>query len=151
MNSLRPGRKSPRCHVNTPLVVQRRQRNVQKTVQSCFYCCQSKPITFLPFSFPSPSSLLKLLIEVSIESGSERIQDTIYLYSPTTQATMRDKIKWNRKPPSSQIKDEATRRAKTRHFPIFDFGGGRGSRFTNYFVQDCRFKLPNRQKYNTNI
>ena len=29
-------------------------------------------------------------------------------------------------PPLPQIKDETTRRAKTRHFPIFDLGGGRG-------------------------
>ena len=49
-----------------------------------------------------------------------------------------DKIKWNRKPPfpSPQIKDEAARRAKTRHFPTFDWGGG-GSRFSIYFIQDC--------------
>ena len=39
------------------------------------------------------------------------------------QATILDKIKWNSKPPSTQIKDEARRRAKTRHFPIIDFGG----------------------------
>ena len=38
-----------------------------------------------------------------------------------------------------QIKDEAARRPKTRHFPILDFGGrgGGGSRFSIYFVQDC--------------
>ena len=49
-----------------------------------------------------------------------------------------DKIKWNSKFPSPQIKDEAARRAKTRHFPIFDLGGegGGGSRFSIYFVQD---------------
>ena len=29
-------------------------------------------------------------------------------------------------PPRPQIKDEAAGRAKTRHFPIFDFGGGGG-------------------------
>ena len=57
-------------------------------------------------------------------------------------ATILDKIKWNCKPPSPppppQIKDEAARRAKNRHFPIFDLGGG-GSRFSIYFVQDCRW------------
>ena len=37
-----------------------------------------------------------------------------------------DKIKWNSKFPSPQIKDEAARRAKTRHFPIFDLGGEGG-------------------------
>ena len=41
----------------------------------------------------------------------------------TAKATILDKIKWNGKPPSSQIKDEAARRAKTRHFPILDLGG----------------------------
>ena len=29
-------------------------------------------------------------------------------------------------PPPPQIKDEAARRAKPRHFPIFDLGGGGG-------------------------
>ena len=45
------------------VVVQRRQRNVQKKVmhvQSLLFC-QSKPIAFLPFSLPSPSSLLEVL------------------------------------------------------------------------------------------
>ena len=44
------------------VVVQQRQRNVQKSmihVQSGF-ANQSKPIASLPFSLPSPSSLLKL-------------------------------------------------------------------------------------------
>ena len=39
------------------------------------------------------------------------------------QSTILEKIIWNSKPPSTQIKDEAMRRAKTRHFPIIDFGG----------------------------
>ena len=40
-------------------VVQRRLRNVQKSVKLLF--CQSKPIGFFfSFSLPSPSSLLKL-------------------------------------------------------------------------------------------
>ena len=37
---------------------------------------------------------------------------------------------------------EAARRGKPRHFPIFDLegGGGKGaSRFSIYFVHDCRF------------
>ena len=51
-------------------------------------------------------------------------------------STILNKIKWNSKPPTPQIKDEAARRAKTRHFPILDLGGG-GSRFSIYFVQDC--------------
>ena len=41
------------------------------------------------------------------------------------ETTILDKIKWNSKPPSPQIKDEAAQRAKTRHFLIPD-----------YFVQD---------------
>ena len=44
--------------------------------------------------------------------------------------TILDKIKWNSKPPSPQIKpqmkDEAVRRVKTRHFPILDLGGRGG-------------------------
>ena len=43
--------------------------------------------------------------------------------------------------PPPQIKDEAARRAKTRHFPILDLGGRGGSRFSIYFVQDCRLGL----------
>ena len=41
-----------------------------------------------------------------------------------------------------QIKDEAARRAKTRHFSTLDLGwrrGGGGSRFSIYFVQDCSY------------
>ena len=43
-------------------IAQRRLRNVQKSVMHVRSCCfvQSKPIVFLPFSLPSPSSLLKL-------------------------------------------------------------------------------------------
>ena len=52
-----------------------------------------------------------------------------------------DKIKWNNKPPSPQIKDEAARRARTRHFPILDLEGEGGSRCSIYFVQDCRLLL----------
>ena len=53
-------------------------------------------------------------------------------YSTPVGATILDKIKWNSKPPSTpQIKDEAARRAKTRHFPILDLGrrGGGGLGF----------------------
>ena len=48
------------------------------------------------------------------------------------EATILDKIEWNSKPPSPpppQIKDEAARRAKTRHFPILDLGGRGGLGF----------------------
>ena len=41
-------------------------------------------------------------------------------------------------PISPQIKDEAARRAKTRHFPILDLGGRGGLGFFIYFVQDYR-------------
>ena len=43
-------------------------------------------------------------------------------------------------PPPAQIKDKASRRAKMRHFPIFDFGGRGGGvyfEFSIFFVQDC--------------
>ena len=63
------------------------------------------------------------------------------LNTAVQQTTILDKIKWNSKPPSppKKIKDEAARRAKTRHFRILDLGGGAGgrSRFSIYFVQDC--------------
>ena len=44
------------------VVVQRWQRNVQKRVMHVQSCCfaKYKPIAFLPFSLPSPSSWLKL-------------------------------------------------------------------------------------------
>ena len=47
------------------VVVQRLQRNVQKSVmhvQSCCFAKLLKPIVFLTFSLTSPSSLLKLAI-----------------------------------------------------------------------------------------
>ena len=43
------------------VVVQRRQRSGQKGVMELLFC-QSKAIAFLPFLFPSPTSLLKLRI-----------------------------------------------------------------------------------------
>ena len=48
--------------------------------------------------------------------------------------------------PPPQIKDEAARRAKTRYFPILDLEGvGRVSRFSIYFVQDCRSRKKNKR------
>ena len=46
------------------VVVQWRQRNVQKRVMHVQSCCfaKYKPIAFFPFLLPSPSSLPKLLI-----------------------------------------------------------------------------------------
>ena len=53
-------RESTKFHV---VVVQQRQRKVQKSVaRAKLLFCHSKPIAFLPFSLPSPSSLLKLSI-----------------------------------------------------------------------------------------
>ena len=47
------------------LVVQWRQRNVQKSVMHVQSCCfLNKPIAFLTFSLASPSSLLKLPIKI---------------------------------------------------------------------------------------
>ena len=49
-------------HVHDPfhgVVVQRRLKDVQKSVMHVQSCC-SKPIAFLRFSLPSPWSLLKL-------------------------------------------------------------------------------------------
>ena len=42
-------------------------------------------------------------------------------------------------PPPPPIKDEAARRAKTRYFPILDFGGRGALAFSIYFVQDCSY------------
>ena len=46
-------------------------------------------------------------------------------------STILNKIKWNSKPPTPQIKDEAARKAKTRHFfhPWFGGEGGLGFPF----------------------
>ena len=56
------------------VVVQRRQRNEQKKKRDArarllFY--QSKPYCFLPFSLTSPSSLLKVPIELATSAGPE--------------------------------------------------------------------------------
>ena len=44
------------------VVVNRKQKKCTKMRDACamLLCCQSKSIAFLPFSLPSPSSLLKL-------------------------------------------------------------------------------------------
>ena len=65
-------------------------------------------------------------------------------YSTPVGATILDKIKWNSKPPSTpQIKDEAARRAKTRHFPILDLGrrGGLGFPFILSKIVACEQAL----------
>ena len=77
--------------------------------------------------------VLKFLREVRKEERElEKISPeelNVYLIEFIIAATILDKIKWNSKPPSPQIKDEAARRAKTRHFPIFDLGGRGGQGF----------------------
>ena len=57
---------SIKCEIRTfhVVVVQRRQSNVEKgdaraKLFSSVLFCHSKPIEFLPFSLPSPSSLVK--------------------------------------------------------------------------------------------
>ena len=53
-------------HLHVVIVVQWRQRNVQKSVKRTrakLLFCQSKPIAFLPFLLTSPPSLLKLPIK----------------------------------------------------------------------------------------
>ena len=56
-----PSTKREIRHFNV-VVVKQRQRNVQKKrdARAKLLFCQSNPIAFLPFSLPSPSSLLKL-------------------------------------------------------------------------------------------
>ena len=46
-----------------------------------------------------------------------------------SKTAIMDRIKWNSKPPSPRIKDEATQGETTRNFPIFDFGGRWGLGF----------------------
>ena len=55
-----------------------------------------------------------------------------------------DKIKWNSKPPSPPPPNQGWSRAKGKNAPFSHpwFGGERGSRFSIYFVQDCRLCIP---------
>ena len=50
--------------------------------------------------------------------------------------TILDRIKWNSKPPSLPNQGWSRAKAKRCHFPILDLGG-RGYKFSIYFVQDC--------------
>ena len=79
------------------VVVQRRQRNVQKSVmhvQSCSCFASLNLLLFLPFSLPSPSSFLKLPNIYSGESESFQIEaETCLSVERTTlrkQPTFRD-------------------------------------------------------------
>ena len=65
------------------------------------------------------------MIEISLASR--------YWWKPT----ILDKIKWNNKPPSPQIKDEAAQKPKRAIFPSLISEGKRGKcKFPVYFVQD---------------
>ena len=57
------------------VVVQRRLRNVQKSVMQVQSCCFANlnPLFFFPFSLPSPSSLLKLPLLVHSWSHSGHV------------------------------------------------------------------------------
>ena len=55
-----------------------------------------------------------------------------------TAPAILDRIKWNSKLPSPQIKDEAGQKPKRANFPSLIGGGrGRGYKFSIFFVQDC--------------
>ena len=63
-------------------------------------------------------------------TSGKRVQKFLNDDASLLRSTILDKIKWNSKPPSPpQIKDEGARRAKTRHFPIFNLGGRGGLGF----------------------
>ena len=64
--------------------------------------------------------------------------------------TILDKIKWNSKPSSpTQVKNEAARRAKTRHFPIPDLGGGGGGLGFPFILSKIVACLLPQAKWNT--
>ena len=56
-----------------------------------------------------------------------------------TAPAILDRIKWNSKLPSPQIKDEAAQKPKGANFPSLIGGGGEGEgyKFSIYFVLDC--------------
>ena len=53
-----------------------------------------------------------------------------------TAPAILDRIKWNSKPPSPQIKDEAAQKPKRANFPSL-IGGGRGGRGIQIFHLFC--------------
>ena len=75
-------RKIRKFHV---VVVQRRQRNVQKKrdISAMLLFCQSKPYCFMPFSLMSPSSLLKLPNELATSTGPEIAAEIQPMESPS--------------------------------------------------------------------
>ena len=54
------------------VVVQRRQEVYKKSMMHKVLFDQSKPIAFLPFSLPSPSSLLKLPTMTATATGTAK-------------------------------------------------------------------------------
>ena len=93
--------------------------SIEATVALVF-CLESAKVTYFNFVIDFCVFLIKLLY---LDSFSEtRVEQLSH------RAAILDKIKWNSKRPSPrpQIKNEAARRAKTRHFPILDLGGRGG-------------------------
>ena len=120
----------PYCKDNFRVILESSEKNT-KVIAILRLPCYLVLTNFRVFLTPSVTGLQQKHMK------AEPHQQTTEVSRNLSRPTILDKIKWNSKPPSPQIKDEAARRAKTRHFPILDLGGG-GSRFSIYFVQDCR-------------
>jgi len=84
-----------------------------------------------------------VLVALETRSTTYKIADRHQRYKETTSHNLgQNKMQRQTPIPPPQIKDEAARRAKTRHFPILDLGGKEGgSSFSIYFVQDCSFLM----------
>ena len=83
-----------------------------------------------------------VLVALETPSTTYKMADRHQRFQETTSYNLGQNKMEQQTPVPPNINDEAARRAKTRHFPILDLGGGRGgSRFSIYVVQDCSFLM----------
>ena len=129
----------------------------------CILCCfdSGSGIIYLLACLPACLRMIFIHFKPTYSSYLQTVTKCRSTSLQLPKPTILDRIKWNSKPPSPQIKDEAQRKGKRVIFPSLIFflgggGGGRGeilqffffflggggdggSKFSIFFVQDCSF------------
>ena len=116
----------------------------------CTLCCfeSGSGIIHLPACLPACLRMIFIHFKPTYFSYLQTVTKCRSTSLQLSKPTILNRIKWNSKPPSPQIKDEAQRKGKRVIFPssIFFWGGGGGGgggeggfKFSIYFVQDCSF------------
>ena len=116
----------------------------------CILCCfeSGSGIIHLPACLPACLRMIFIHFKPTYSSYLQTVTKCRSTSLQLPKPTIFDRIKWNSKPPSPQIKNEAQRKGKRVIFPslIFFFffggggGGGVGGLNSPFFLsQDCFF------------